>query len=610
MQRTLFGFNAALVRGVIVAGIVLGIVVGLSACSSDAALAVPPCESTGDESVARKWNKALLDAIRRDFPAPTVHARNLFHLSAAMWDAWALYDADASGYFIDRKLTIPEDRLANERATAISIAAHQLLTHRYEQAVGGDESVEEFDDLLTELCGTDLPTRSTADADSAVGAGYEISDSYIAFGRSDGSLEQSAYLDFSYEPANPPLVVAGDWEPMVDPNRWQPLALDSQVSQNGIVIPSATQTAIGPHWGSVVGFALSPNPHPDGLPVDPGTPPLIGSKEFNDAALEVIRRSSLLASDTEIDVSPATLGDNPLGTDDGTGHRVNPSTGEPYASNTATEADFYRVLAEFWADGPDSETPPGHWNTLANNLVIAAEDRIIGGPAADNETAVDALEWDVKLYFALNGATHDAAIAAWGAKAAYDYSRPISMIRHLSAIKELPLEPRLSEVITPESSSAGQRHEDLADHVGEIAVYSWLGSQDPPGNDQTVGWVLGTRWLPYQRDTFVTPSFPGYVSGHSTFSRAAAEVLTRFTGSEYFPGGLGTWTVQAGDLEFESGPASDVQLQWATYYDAADQAGESRLWGGIHVPVDDYNGRIMGAKVGQDAWAKAQKYFG
>ena len=96
-------------------------------------------------------------------------------------------------------------------------------------------------------------------------------------------------------------------------------------------------------------------------------------------------------------------------------------------------------------------------------------------------------------------------------------------------------------------------------------------------------WILAANWIPYQLPTFVTPAFPGYVSGHSTFSRAAAEVLTAITGSEYFPGGLSGYTIPAGSLKFEQGPTTDIRLQWATYYDAADQAGQSRLWGGIHV---------------------------
>ena len=84
-------------------------------------------------------------------------------------------------------------------------------------------------------------------------------------------------------------------------------------------------------------------------------------------------------------------------------------------------------MTEFWADGPSSETPPGHWNVLANVVsdspLLAA--RVGAGAAAR-------LKWDVRLYFALNGAVHDAAIAAWGIKREYNGVRPISMIRYLA----------------------------------------------------------------------------------------------------------------------------------------------------------------------------------
>jgi hypothetical protein len=111
-------------------------------------------------------------------------------------------------------------------------------------------------------------------------------------------------------------------------------------------------------------------------------------------------------------------------------------------------------------------------------------------------------------------------------------------------------------------------------------------------------------------DTFVTPAFPGYTSGHSTFSRAAAEVLTRFTGSPYFPGGLGGYFFPANEfLKFERGPSGDVALQWATYYDAADQAGQSRIWGGIHILADDFGGRRMGATIGANAYDTARTYW-
>jgi hypothetical protein len=116
--------------------------------------------------------------------------------------------------------------------------------------------------------------------------------------------------------------------------------------------------------------------------------------------------------------------------------------------------------------------------------------------------------------------------------------------------------------------------------------------------------------MPYQLRTFVTPAFPGFISGHSTFSRAGAEVLTALTGSAYFPGGLGEY-VSARDtsLTFERGPSTEVRLQWATYYDAADQAGQSRLWGGIHVQPDDFVGRKLGHLVGLAAVDRSQHFF-
>ena len=123
-------------------------------------------------------------------------------------------------------------------------------------------------------------------------------------------------------------------------------------------------------------------------------------------------------------------------------------------------------------------------------------------------------------------------------------------------------------------------------------------------------WIHADTWLPYQLDTFVTPSFAGYISAHSAFSRAGAEVLTRMTGNPFFPGGMGTFHAARNEyLKFEEGPSVDITLQWATYYDAADEAGISRLYGGIHFPADDSPGRIMGSACGIQAWKCARKYF-
>ena len=447
----------------------------------------------------------------------------------------------------------------------------------------------------------------------------------IEHGLADGSNEADGYSS-DYEPVNPPLVVAeAGAVTMADPNRWQPLQLEFMISQNGIPIEDGVQQFIGPHWGHVEGFAL-PVDDGDGVPIDPGPPPLLGDpssdQAFKDAAVEVIRLSSRLdATGAEmIDISPGAMGANPLGTNDGSGHAVNPVTGDPYELDLVNGGDFARVLTEFWADGPKSETPPGHWNVVANEAADSQGFRFrIGGTGR----SLGRLEWDVKMYFALNGAVHDAAIAAWGAKGHYDSVRPISMIRYMGGLGQssdplgpaydpegLPEVPGLIEVVTAASSAAGGRHEALAGHEGEIAIRC-VGrrSEDPESQTTGTGWILATEWVPYQLPTFVTPSFAGYVSGHSTFSRAAAEVLTAMTGSEYFPGGLHEWTIRSGDLDVEAGPTEDVILQAATYYDAADQAGRSRIYGGIHISADDFAGRRIGSLCGTAAWDEAMRYF-
>jgi hypothetical protein len=581
----------------------------------------PPASHT-EWSVARRWDEALLDAIRRALPNPPVHARNLFHVSVAMWDAWAAYDPTARGYLVTEKDRAGD--VAAARDEAISYAAYRVLTERYIKAVGADQSLSEFDDVMDSLCYPLTDTATSGDSPAAVG--NRIAAAVISYGKTDGSNEAGGYADTAYEPVNPPLVVSSTAAPtLVDPNRWQPLRIAHMISQNGIPVTNGVQQAVGPHWGHVKGFGL-PDAGSDGVPIDPGAQPRLGDAvtdaAFKEQVVEVIRDSSELdpSLPATIDISPGARGGNDLGSNDGHGHPVNPSTGQPYAADIVNLGDFARVMAEFWADGPNSETPPGHWNVLANLVSdeLAPNLRIGGsGPS------VDRLQWDVKLYLALNGAVHDAAVAAWGLKGDYDGGRPISWIRYMGSLGQssdpklpsynregLPLVPGLIELITKETTAPGGRHAGLAGHEGQIAVRSWSGNPaDPKTQVGGSKWILATAWVPYQLPTFVTPSFQGYISGHSTFSRAAAEVLTAMTGSEYFPGGMSGYTIRAGSLKFEKGPTTDIRLEWATYYDAADQAGQSRLFGGIHVQADDFTGRRVGSQCGLAAWALAQRYY-
>jgi hypothetical protein len=540
-----------------------------------------PSVSQADPSVARQWNEVLLDAIRIDIPKPTVHSRNLFHTSIAMWDSWAAYDRKARGYLVREKHRAVDVEAA--RAETISYAAYRVLKYRYRYGPGEVASQASFDALMDQL-GYDKDFVSTV-GNSPAALGNRIGGAVITYGRDDGANEGD-FLDYvddtGYSPVNPPLIFDLPGTLMFNPNRWQPLAFDYLVLQNGIVIGQAIQEFLGPNWGKVKPFCLTPDDMDfPWVHFDPGMPPQLngpGDEEFRANAVQNILFSSWVdpADGVEIDISPGVYHNNTLGTQDGRGYGRNPITKKRYAPNVVKRADYARVLAEFWADGPHSETPPGHWNTLANYV---ADHPLVVKRLAGKGPVLDDLEWDVKVYLALNGAVHDSAIGAWGSKGHYDYSRPISHIRYMGLKGQstdetgpsyhpsgLPLVPGLIEVITLESAAPRQRHAHLGQHIGEMAVRAWRGNPDDPETEVGgVGWIRAVEWMPYQRNTFVTPPFAGFTSGHSTFSRAAAEVMAGMTGSIYFPGGLGTFVAEQHDyLEFETGPSETLTLTWTT----------------------------------------------
>ncbi|MBL8616799.1 MAG: hypothetical protein JNM72_14395 [Deltaproteobacteria bacterium] len=578
-----------------------------------------------DASMARRWNELILDTIRRDIPRPGVHARNLHHLSLAMWDAWATFDELADPVLSTERLVIADE--ADRRAaqeTAIAYAAYTLLKHRYASQVGGPTSVACYDASM-EAMGFD-PTREDVDGDDPVAVGNRIGRLIIDHYADDGANEAANYADITgWAPLNPPLVVDRPGVEVDDPNEWQILNLAAAETQNGIVLDSGLQGYIGSNWGLVEPWALDERVS-DYLYIDPGTHPVVEDPEMAEWVLDVLRKHSKLdpTLPETIDISPGAYGNNPLGTNDGAGHPVNGVTGEPYAPNVVKLGDFARVLAEFWADGPKSETPPGHWNTLANfatDLHADAGDELrVGGDGP----ALDRLAWDVSMYLSLNGALHDAAVVAWGIKREFLGPRPITLIRWMGqqgqrSNSSLPsyhpdgllLEDGVVEVITEESAAPGERHHHLRWFIGEIAVRSWRGEPGDRANETTgVVWMRAKEWFPYQRRTFVSPAFPGFTSGHSTFSRAAAETLTLLFGSPWFNGGMATYDANANAyLIFEDGPSESIQLQWGTFQDAADQAGQSRLWGGIHIWPDDSHGRQTGYQVGHLAFEHALPYY-
>ncbi len=625
-----------------------------------APLALATQAASGQHTVARQWNDMLLDAIRRDFARPTVHARNLFHSAVATYDLWAVFDDVAEPWLLGKTVDdftcefngFPAP--AHVRPVveeAISYASYRLLLHRFAKSPRVNETYPRLDSLMAML---GYPTTETsADYSSGSGAtlGNYMAQCLIDFGMQDGANEQFTYNNRFYQPVNPPLLPEYPGNPDIeDLNRWQPLTLETFIDQGDNTIEGSTPNFLSAEWGSVVSFALSDDDvevHSRGGPYwvyhDPGSPPKLTlngdgtSPEYQwGFSLVSVWSAHLDPADGVMwDISPGSIGNIPSlpttiaelrdfydlldGGDTSRGWSTNPVTGQPYEPQLVPRADYARVLAEFWADGPDSETPPGHWFTILNYV----NDHPIASRRFKGEGAeLDELEWDVKAYFVLAGAVHDAAVTAWGIKGWYDYIRPVSAIRAMAAYGQssdpnresysaagLPLVDGYVELVEAGDSLAGETGE----HVGKIKVLAWQGPdyiEDPETDIAGVGWILAENWWPYQRPTFVTPPFAGYVSGHSTFSRAAAEVMTRLTGDAFFPGGMGEFEAPANEfLVFEEGPSVDLTLQWATYRDAADQCSLSRIWGGIHPPADDMPGRVIGEKVGIDAFRLAELYF-
>jgi hypothetical protein len=338
-----------------------------------------------------------------------------------------------------------------------------------------------------------------------------MAQSEITYCHSDGANQLGdlapggvAFADYTgYVPKNPPMVVSQPTprEQIPAPGNWQPLTFTNAAGA------TVTSGYMGAAWERVRPFALSSSDQ-----YRPGPPAAFGSPEYIAQAKRLVEVQAALS-------------------------------------------DEQKVIAEYWADGPNSELPPGHW--LLFGLSISERD---GHTDDDN----------VKMFFALSNALADAAIAAWDAKRAYDSERPITAIRYLMN---------------------GQT----------ITGYGLLG---PAGGLRS---IPGETWVPYQLMTSPTPAFPEHISGHSTFSAAAAEILRSFTGSDTLGS---TYVKQAGTMITEPNfPSANVTLSWATFTAAAEQAGISRVYGGIHFDNANAAGLTVGRQVGKLVFAKAQSMW-
>jgi membrane-associated phospholipid phosphatase len=453
-------------------------------------------------TVVVDWNNSALAEIRAGRLGPPIVARALAISHTCMYDAWAAYDARAIGAVLGSSLRRPvSEHTDANKAKAVSFAAYRCLLNLFPAGAARL-------DLTMRGLGYD-PTDLSADVSTPQGIGNVTASAVIDSRRDDGSnqygdLAPGAYADYTgYAPRNLPLPFCTPQtvEPCppntTDPNHWQPLISDT----------GSTQTFIAPHWEQVKPFALTSASQFDNQP-----PPnyLQGPTNYAADVDDMLRYSA------ELDLTR-------------------------------------KVAVEYWADGPASELPPGHWALFAQFV-----------SQRDQHT----IDKDVKMFFAMHNASFDAGIVAWHQKRRFDGVRPITAVRVLKQGTQ---------------------------------VFAWGG----PSRPSEV--IAGEKWTPYNPGSNLTPSFPGYISGHSTFSSASAAVLRSFTGSDSF----GFSTVIPPDFgRVEPGiPPVPTTVSYPSFSAATAEAGQSRLWGGIHFADDNTVGQTVGALIGAQAWSKAQFLF-
>jgi hypothetical protein len=464
-------------------------------------------QSRASDNVVVRWNSAALQGVRDSRIGPPMVARALAIVHTCIFDAWAAYDKRAVGTQFGGELRRPkrERTLANKNE-AISFAAYRALVDLFAL-----DKASVFDPLMADL-GYD-PTNRTINTDTPAGIGNVACAAVLAFRHGDGSnqlgdLHPGPYSDWTgYVSVNPASTVPVNPGLVLDPNHWQALTYD-----DGATTPNphiVTQSFVGAQWYRVVPFSMT-SPDQFRSFVAQFGPALYGLETYLQQSKDLITISANLT-------------------------------------------DERKMIAEYWANGPRTELPPGHWDLFAEFV-----------SRRDDHTVDD----DAKMFFALTNAIFDAGIAAWDAKRAFDSVRPIQAIPYLF-------------------------------HGQQITAWR------PFQGTQTFD---GSLWIPYQMSTFPTPPFPEYISGHSTFSAAGAEILKLFTHSDKF-GDSATFAPGSSNTERGLTPKQEVRLSWATFTEAANQAGISRRYGGIHFELADLVGRATGRLVADQAWKKALGFF-
>lgn len=513
------------------------------------------------QSVASLWVSEALFSVADPagtYLGPTGASRAYGILGTAMYDAWSFYDPLAissleyEGLLDFAPPLSSSSILLQDKQEAVSYAAFGVLNNLFVDA--GLQS--NFRQQMLDL-GFD-PDNDSIDLATPAGVGNFVANMLLEYRHQDGSNQLGddprGTLNQSYSDTSGYLST-NTADNILDIVAWTPesVPIDFSPSDPSFI---RTQGALTPHWGNVTPFALE-----SGAQLRPAAP-----KRFlldENATVNLADKTITRADGTVVPITKALIGTD-----------INPGfikQTERVIWASAELTDEQKLIAEFWEDPSGSPFPPGTW-------------MLFGQKVAEKENPE--LDKDIPLFLALGNAAMDAGIATWEAKYFYDYTRPVRAVRELGKLG----------LIGEDSNSDGL-----------FEIEAWAG---PGLGTQTIDAVDFLTFQTPGGDP--SPPFPEYGSGHSAFSSASAEVLKLYTGSDDFLLGDGTLglgiTVGPGNSRFESSvvPLETTTLFWETFTEAADEAGISRIYGGIHFDDGDLNSRILGRQVGQQVFAKSQ----
>lgn len=521
-----------------------------------------------DPTVSVVWDRAAQQAVIDTETAvgPTVASRAYAMTHTAMYDAWSAYDSVAVRVSLDvdgdnDALEAHAVSTAANKEKAMSFAAHTVL-----KALFPDQQAL-FDTILSERYGYDLVDDGSTEA----AIGIDAAEDLIALRLNDGSNQANSYQG-AFTPTNPNPQEINDiaaWTPEfvpIDPD-------DGSAGQR-------LQSFLTPQWQDVESFALAENADgsTDHSDVAPPPPRAFFTDAYSGSTLNFDEKTITLSAELSIDGSTYAAGETVdvskalIGT---VIERVFIEQAETVIDYSANLTDKEKVIAEFWEDGGGTAFPPGTFMSFAH--FVSARD----GHSIDQ---------DAQLFFAMGNAVFDAGIATWNAKVEEDYARPVRLIRDLG---ELGL--------------IGEEGQDYLGNDGFV-ISAFAGIDPETGEGLGTRDILATDFTTFQRPgADPSPPFAEYTSGHSAFSAAGAETLLRFTGSDVFGGSV---TFAPGSTQFEAGvPSEATTLYWDTFSDAADEAGLSRLFGGIHFEDGDMNGRALGRDVASDVFELTQMFI-